>query len=70
LTLDKEFLRRVFSFTEVFYVALGKDLFCRVPKKHSAKYLALGKEPNYGSAWYNLEVQGTFENYDLPLATL
>jgi hypothetical protein len=37
-TLGKELLRRVFSFTEGFCVALGKELLCRVPeKKHSAK---------------------------------
>jgi hypothetical protein len=33
-------------------VALGKELLCRVPKKHSAKYLVLGKEPNSGSSRY------------------
>jgi hypothetical protein len=49
-TLGKELLRRVFSFTEGFFVTLGKELLCRVPeKKHSAKYLVLGKEPNSGS---------------------
>ena len=31
-------------------MALGKELLCRVPeKKHSAKNMALGKEPNSGS---------------------
>ena len=37
-TLGKELLRRVFSFTEGFCVALGKKLLCRVPEK------TLGKE--------------------------
>jgi hypothetical protein len=46
-TLGKEFLRRVFSFTESFLRAL-----CRVPEiKHSAKNMALGKEPNSGSVY-------------------
>jgi hypothetical protein len=30
-------------------MALGKELLCRVPKKHSTLYLVLGKEPNSGS---------------------
>jgi hypothetical protein len=30
-------------------VALGKELFCRVPEKHSTKYLALSKEANSDS---------------------
>jgi hypothetical protein len=48
--LNKELLRRVFSFIEGFCVALVKEILCRVPeKKHSAKYLVLGKEPNSGS---------------------
>jgi hypothetical protein len=41
-TLGKELLRRVFSFTEGF--------FAECPKKHSAKNLTLGKEPNSSSA--------------------
>jgi hypothetical protein len=50
-TLGKKLLRRVFSFTEGFFVALGKELICRVPeKKHSANNMALVKEPNSGSA--------------------
>jgi hypothetical protein len=33
-------------------VTLGKELLCRVPeKKHSAKNMALGKEPNSGSEY-------------------
>jgi hypothetical protein len=60
-TLGKELLRRVFSFTEGFCVALGKELLCRVPeKKHSAKYLALGKEPNSGSDRQRLLCQVLF----------
>jgi hypothetical protein len=31
-TLGKELLRRVFSFTEGFCVALGKELFAECPK--------------------------------------
>jgi hypothetical protein len=37
----------------VFCVALGKELLCRVPEiKHSAKNMALGKEPNSGSGCF------------------
>jgi hypothetical protein len=42
-TLGKGPLRQVFSFTEGFL------RLSQVPKKHSVKYLALGKEPNSGS---------------------
>jgi hypothetical protein len=50
-TLGKELLRRVFSFTEGFCVTHDKELLCRVPeKKHWAKNMTLGKEPNSGSA--------------------
>jgi hypothetical protein len=50
-TLGIVLLRRVFSFTEGFCVALGKEILCRVPEiKHSAKNMTLGKEPNSGSA--------------------
>jgi hypothetical protein len=49
-TLGKELLAECFLLPRVFCVALGKELLCRVPeKKHSAKNLALGKEPNSGS---------------------
>jgi hypothetical protein len=35
-------------------VTLGKEFLCRVPeKKHSAKNMALGKEPNSGSVRSN-----------------
>jgi hypothetical protein len=38
----------------VFYLALGKELLCRVPaKKHSANHMALGKEPNSGNVTMN-----------------
>ena len=43
-TLGKELLRRVFSFTEGFLRSLPS-----ARKKHSAKNIALGKEPNSGS---------------------
>jgi hypothetical protein len=44
------FFAECFLLPRVFCVALGKELLCRVPeKKHSAKNLALGKEPNSGS---------------------
>jgi hypothetical protein len=49
-TLSKELLRRVFSFTEGFL--RGTRQRASLPsarKKHSAKYLVLGTEPNYGS---------------------
>jgi hypothetical protein len=40
----------VFFLPSVFYLALGKELLCRVPeKKHSANHMALGKEPDSGS---------------------
>jgi hypothetical protein len=49
-TLDKELLRRVFSFTEGFLRGTRQRALCRVPEiKHSAKNTALGKEPNSGS---------------------
>jgi hypothetical protein len=49
-TLGKELLRRVFSFTEGFLRGTRQRTLCRVPEiKHSAKNLALGKEPNSGS---------------------
>jgi hypothetical protein len=50
-TLGKELLRRVFSFTEGFL--RGTRQRASLPsdrKKHSAKNMALGKEPNLGSA--------------------
>jgi hypothetical protein len=48
--LGKELLRRVFSFTEGFLCGTWQRALCRVPEiKHSAKNLALGKEPNSGS---------------------
>ena len=50
-TLGKELLRRVFSFTEGFLRGTRqRDYLPSAQKKHSAKYLALGKEPNFGSA--------------------
>jgi hypothetical protein len=49
-TLGKELLRRVFSFTEGFLRGTRQIALCRVPEiKHSAKNMALGKEPNFGS---------------------
>jgi hypothetical protein len=45
-------LGKAASLPSVFYLALGKELLCRVPeKKHSANHMALGKEPDSGSAW-------------------
>jgi hypothetical protein len=50
-TLGKELFRRVFSFTEGFLRGTRQRALCRVPEiKHSAKNMALGKEPNFGSA--------------------
>jgi hypothetical protein len=49
-TLGKEFLRRVFSFTEGFLRDTRQRALCRVPEiKHSVENMALGKEPNSGS---------------------
>jgi hypothetical protein len=40
----------VFSFTEGFLCGTRQRALCRVPEiKHSAKNMALGKEPNSGS---------------------
>jgi hypothetical protein len=48
--LGKEFLRRVFSFTDGFLRGTQQRALCRVPEiKHSAKNMTLGKEPNSGS---------------------
>jgi hypothetical protein len=52
VTLGKELLRRVFSFTEGFLCDTRQRALCRVPKiKHSAKNMALDKEPNSGSGY-------------------
>jgi hypothetical protein len=49
-TLSKELLRRVFSFTEGFLRGTRQRAsLSSARKKHSAKNLALGKEPNSGS---------------------
>jgi hypothetical protein len=48
-TLSKELLYRVFSFTEGFLLGSAKSFFVECLKKHSAKHLALGKEPNSSS---------------------
>jgi hypothetical protein len=51
VTLGKELLRRVFSFTEGFLRGTRQRALCRVPEiKHSAKNMTLGKELNSGSA--------------------
>jgi hypothetical protein len=56
-TLGKELLRRVVSFTEGFLRGTRQRALCRVPEiKHSAKNLALGKEPNSGSASHHSTV--------------
>jgi hypothetical protein len=47
--LTKSFFAECFLLPRIFCVALGKEL-AECPKKYSAKYLALGKEPNFGSA--------------------
>jgi hypothetical protein len=53
-TLGKELLRRVFSFTESFLRGTRQRALCRVLEiKHSAKNMALGKEPNSGSEALN-----------------
>jgi hypothetical protein len=50
-TLGKELLCRVFSFTEGFlHGTRQRATLPSVRKKHSAKNMALGKEPNSGSA--------------------
>jgi hypothetical protein len=50
VTLGKELLRRVFSFTEGFLRGTRQRALCRVPEiKHSAKNMTLDKEPNFGS---------------------
>jgi hypothetical protein len=35
--------------SRVFCLAFGKELLCRVPKKHSTNHLTFDKEPNSGS---------------------
>jgi hypothetical protein len=48
----KSFFAECFLLPSVFCVALGKEFLCRVPEiKHSTKNIALGKEPNSGSAY-------------------
>ena len=50
-TLGKDLLRQVFSFTDGFFVWHStKSFFTKCLKKHSAKYLALDKKTNSGSA--------------------
>ena len=49
-TRQRRILSSVFFLPSVFYLALSKDRFCRVPDKiHSAKPPALGKVPVSGS---------------------
>jgi hypothetical protein len=49
-TLDKELLRRVFSFTEGFLRGTRQRAsLSSARKKHSAKNMVLDKEPNSGS---------------------
>jgi hypothetical protein len=48
--LGKELLRRVFSFTKGFLCGTRQRAYLpSAEKKHSVKYLAFGKEPNFGS---------------------
>jgi hypothetical protein len=55
--LGKELLRRVFSFTEGFLRGTRqRTTLPSAQKKHSAKNLALGKEPNSGSIEQILKV--------------
>jgi hypothetical protein len=55
--LGKELLRRVFSFTEGFLRGTRqRTTLPSARKKHSAKNLALGKEPNSGSIEQILKV--------------
>ena len=57
-TLGKELLRRVFSFTEGFLRGTRQRALCRVPEiKHSAKNMALGKEPNSGNVRFYLSTK-------------
>ena len=53
-TRQRPALPRVVSLSSVRVWALGKDSLYRVPeiKKNSAKYLALGKACDSGSAWF------------------
>jgi hypothetical protein len=66
-TLGKKILRWVFSFTEGFLC--GTRQRASLPsarKKHSAKYLVLSKEPNYGSACLSeqkLQLFGSYYNF-------
>jgi hypothetical protein len=48
-TLGKDLLCRAFYFTEGFLFGTRQRAFSSAQKKHSAKHLALGKEPNSGS---------------------
>jgi hypothetical protein len=34
----------------------AKSFFAECPKKHSAKYLVLGKEPNSGSGYVSINI--------------
>jgi hypothetical protein len=57
----KSFFAECFLLSRIFCVALGKELICRVPKKHSAKNMALGKDPNSGSDIF--DITSFIENY-------
>jgi hypothetical protein len=48
-TRQKTYLPSVFFYRGFFSWHSAKSFFAECPKKHLAKYLALGKEPNSGS---------------------
>jgi hypothetical protein len=54
-TIGKELLRRLFYFTESFYVALGEELLCRVPEKNTRQsiwYSTKREIPIVSYIWY------------------
>jgi hypothetical protein len=51
-TLGKKLLRRVFSFTEVFCVALGKELLCRVTEKNTRKKYDIRQRAKFPAVLY------------------
>jgi hypothetical protein len=56
--VSKKDTRQRNSLSSVKNKTLGKELLCRVPEiKHSAKNIALGKEPNSGSDWHKVIVE-------------
>jgi hypothetical protein len=61
-TLSKELLRRVFSFIEDFLRGTRQRAYLpSAKKKHSAKNMTLGKDPNSGSDIF--DITSFIENY-------